>query len=259
MRELKRAGRSLAWSLSLSGGLLGVLMSAMPVASAIAGPNDYIRLPTVESGEREIDFKYGQQRNRDGSTEAANSLGYGVGVNNYWFTEIYAKYKQAPGESTTFDAWECENRFQLTETGQYAVDVGFLLEIERPLDRTEGYEVTWGPLFQKEWGRWQGNFNVLVQQHVLADAKFDTELLYQAQLKYRAQEKLEWGMQAFGNLGQWDNWRASALQEHKIGPAMFGKFKTGMKQAIKWNAAWLFGLTDATPGTTLRLQTEYEF
>ena len=246
MRSMRHAGASLALS----------ILATLP---AWAGPNDYIRLPSVESGEREIDFKYGQQKNRDGSNEAATSLGYGMGVTEWWFTELYGKYKQAPGESNNFDAWEWENRFQLTPTGKYAVDVGFLLEIERPLDRSEGYELTWGPLFQKEWGRWQGNFNVLVQQHILADTKFDTELRYQMQVKYRAAEQLEWGAQAFGNLGQWDNWKPSSLQEHKIGPAVFGKVKTGMKQAIKWNAAMLFGVTDATPGTTLRLQTEYEF
>ncbi len=44
-------------------------------ASAIAGPNDYIRTPTVEYGEREIDFKTGSQSNRDGSSEAATSIG----------------------------------------------------------------------------------------------------------------------------------------------------------------------------------------
>lgn len=246
MRSMRHAGASLA-------------LSFVVTLPAWAGPNDYIRLPTVEYGEREIDFKHGQQKNRDGSSESATSLGYGVGVTEWWFTEVYGKYKQSPGESNNFDAWEWENRFQLTATGQYAVDVGFLLEIERPLDRSEGYEVTWGPLLQKEWGRWQGNFNILVQQHVLADTKFDTELRYQMQVKYRAAEQLEWGAQAFGNLGQWDNWRTSSLQEHKIGPALFGKVKTGTKQAIKWNAAMLFGVTDATPGTTLRLQTEYEF
>ena len=124
-------------------------------ASAIAGPNDYIRTPTVEYGEREIDFKIGSQRNRDGSSEAATSIGYGFTPKTWWFTEFYAKYAKPPGESQTFDAWEWENRFQLTETGKYPVDVGFLLEIERPKDRTEGYEITYGPMFQAEWGKLQ--------------------------------------------------------------------------------------------------------
>jgi len=66
-------------------------------------------------------------------------------------------------------------------------------------------------------------------------------------------------VQAFGNVGQWDNWRSSSKQEFKIGPALFGKIKTGTKQAISWNTALLAGTNNVTPNTTLRLQMEYEF
>lgn len=227
--------------------------------AANAGPNDYIRLPTVEYGEREFDFKSGVQRNRNGSSEAAHSIGYGFTPTPWWFTELYAKYARPPGESNQFDAWEWENRFQLTETGRYPVDVGLLLEIERPKDRSEGYELTFGPMFQAEWGRVQGNFNVFLQRHVRASERFDTELLYQLQLKYRQAEQFEWGVQGFGNVGQWNRWAQGSEQQFKIGPALFGKLKTGTKQAIKWNAALLAGTTNATPRTTLRFQAEYEF
>lgn len=226
---------------------------------AIASPNDYIRTPTVEYGEREIDFKMGSQQNRDGTSESATSIGFGFTPKSWWFTELYAKYAQPPGESQSFDAWEWENRFQLTETGQYPADIGFLLEIERPKDRTEGYEITYGPMFQAEWGKIQGNFNLFIQKHVSATENFDTELHYQMQIKYRHSAKLEWGAQAFGNVGQWNDWSPASNQEFKVGPALFGKVKTGAKGAIKWNAAFLAGTTNATPNTTLRVQTEYEF
>ncbi len=226
---------------------------------SIAGPNDYVKTPTVEYGEREIDFKSGVQRHRDGSTESANSLGYGFTPTSWWFTEIYAKYARPAGKRSSFDAWEWENRFQLTETGKYPVDVGFLLEIERPKDRAEGYELTYGPMFQMEWGRIQGNLNVFIQKHVRATQAFDTELHYQLQLKYRDSETLEWGTQALGNVGRWDHWSPASQQELKIGPALFGKFRTGSKAAIKWDTGLLAGTTNATPKTTLRLQAEYEF
>jgi hypothetical protein len=226
---------------------------------ASAGPDDYVRTPAVEYGEREIDFKTGVQRNRETSSSSATSIGYGFTPTAWWFTELYAKYAKPPGERLSFDAWEWENRFQLTETGKYPVDVGFLLEIERPKDRAEGYELTYGPMFQTEWGKIQGNFNLFIQKHLRATETFETELHYQMQLKYRSSEKLEWGAQAFGNVGQWDHWNPASKQEFKIGPALFGKIKLGTKEAVKWNAAILVGATDATPKTTLRLQAEYEF
>ena len=244
--------------------LAAVLCALCPVllhAPALrAAPNDYVVMPTVEEGEKEIDFKWGIERLRHGQgSGTATSIGLGWGATSWWFTELYAKYKREPGSSSGFDAWEWENRFQLTETGRFPIDIGFLFEIERPEDRSEGYELTYGPLLQSEWGKLQGNLNLLIQRHIDVSQHFDTELHYQAQVKYRESERFEWGAQAFGSFGQWDDWARSSKQEHKLGPAIFGKFRTGAKQAIKYNAALLFGATDATARTTFRIQTEYEF
>jgi hypothetical protein len=240
-------------------GTVCVLSPLLMPALSRAAPDDYVRTPIVEEGEKEIDFKWGVEKRRDISSGTATSIGFGWGATSWWFTELYGKWHREPGERFGFDATEWENRFQLTETGKYPLDVGFLLEIERPKDRAEGYELTYGPLLQKEWGPIQGNLNLLWERHVRASEPFDTELHYQTQLKYRASEQLEWGAQGFGSLGRWDHWAPSSEQEHQFGPAIFGKIRTGGKQVIKYNAAVLFGLTHASPRTALRFQAEYEF
>src|SRR5579859_5844684 len=124
-------------------------------AWCIAGPADYVFTPGVEYGEREIDFKAGRANTHGADQQSAASLGFGYGAAPYWFTELYAKYRSAGAAGTTFDAWEWENKFQLTQTGQYPVDAGFVIELERPQDRSEGYEVRFGPLFQTEFGKIQ--------------------------------------------------------------------------------------------------------
>ena len=243
---------------NLAGALAALCMVLAP-ATVRASPDDYVRTPIVKEGEKEIDFKWGSEKHKDMASGTASSLGFGWGATSWWFTELYGKWKREPGASSAFDAHEWENRFQLTETGKYPVDVGFLLEVERPKDRSEGYELTYGPLLQREWGTVQGNLNLLWQKHVRASGHFDTELHYQVQLKYRPSAEFEWGVQGFGSFGRWDRWAPSSEQEHRFGPAIFGKIKVGAKQAIKYNAAILFGATSASPRTTLRLQTEYEF
>jgi hypothetical protein len=243
------------------GALLALAASLMSLpGAAVAGPADYVYEPAVEYGEREIDFKAGSAKLREGERESAASIGFGLGVTQRWFTEFYAKWHKEPGEGNTFDAWEWENKFQLTETGQYPVDVGFILEIERPKDRTEGYEVRWGPLFQTDiTDRLQANFNVLIEKHYRAEAAGPAELGYQWQVKYRLRPEFEYGLQGFGDVGPWDHWEHGSEQPHIAGPAIFGKFRLGTKQVIKYNAAVLFGLTHAAPRNTFRLQTEYEF
>lgn len=226
---------------------------------ALAGPADYVYTPIVEEGEREIDFKAGTRKLPDGGRESAWSLGLGYGATGWWFTELYAKWHHQPGERSGFDAWEWENKFQLTETGKYPVDVGFLLEIERPKERSEGYEYKWGPLLQAEFGLWQANLNLLIEKHIRAAESAKAELGYQWQVKYRWKPALEAGVQAIGSVGAWNDWAPSREQTHSIGPALSGRIKVGQHQAIKYNAGLLFGLNNASPKHTLRAQVEYEF
>ena len=238
---------------------LAASLMSLPT-SAVAGASDYVHTPIVEYGEREIDFKFGTEKNRDGTIANATSLGLGFGVTNYWFTEVYAKWHKEPGEASGFDAWEWENKFQLTETGKYPVDIGFLLEVERPKDRTEGYELTWGPLLQTDvTDKVQANLNFLVTKHVRAEAAGPAELGYQWQVKYRLRPEFEYGLQGFGDVGALAHWAPKSGQSHKIGPAVFGKFRVGDRQVINYNAAVLFGMTDGTPRHTFRMQAEYEF
>ena len=240
--------------------LLATAVCLSFATGAHAGPAAYVYNPIVEQGEKEIDFKFGTQKARDGTRESAGSIGFGYGVNAWWFTEIYAKAnRETPGQ-WRFDAFEWENKFQLTETGKYPVDVGLIVEVERPRDRSEGYELRFGPLFQTEITRSVvANVNVLFGKNYRTVTPAPMELGYQWQLKYRWKPELEFGAQGFGRLGPLQNWLPGNQQEHKLGPAVFGKIRLDGRSAIHYNAAWLIGGNSNTPRNTLRLQAEYEF
>ena len=229
-------------------------------AEYLSGPADYIYSPIVEEGEREIDTKFGTQtpKNGEDNRQSAASVGFGYGVNSWWFTEIYGKAAW-DGNVAKFDAVEWENKFQLTETGKYPVDVGFLLEIERPQNRNEGYELKYGFLLQSEWRKWQANLNLLAQGHYNGTENQGTFLGYQGQVKYRLHPQFELGAQIYSWLGQVNSWDPNMQQQTSVGPAIFGKTKVGPKQAIVYNLAYLWGTTTASPKNTVRLQLEYEF
>lgn len=173
----------------------------LPVAIAWAAPADYVFVPSVEYGEREIDLKFGAASKVEGQSLSAGSVSFGYGIAPRWFTEIYAKFERTGGEGTRFDAWEWENKFQLFETGKYPIDLGFIVEIERPRNRSEGIEIRLGPLLQAEWDRVQLNLNLLLERHIHSDSAQRTEFGYQWQLKYRWRETFEYGLQGFGDTG----------------------------------------------------------
>ena len=238
--------------------LAGICVALVPMA-VHAGSADYVYTPSVEYGEREIDFKIGSSKSSGEDRSSAGSIGFGYGVTQRWFTELYAKYQREGPASTRFDAFEWENRFQFTEQGQLPVDIGMVIELERPQNRAEGYEVRLGPLFQTDWDRWVLNVNILLERHFRSQEPSKTELGYQWQVRYLANGNTDFGVQGFGEVGPWNHWAPTAQQTHRAGPALFGKYKLGGRSAIKYNAGVLFGLTSGAPDTTVRAQVEYEF
>ena len=229
--------------------------------NVLAGPADYVYTPTVEYGEREIDIKYGSASPLAGNRAQAASIGYGVGAKEYWFTEVYFKQDRNGGGVANLAEWE--NKFQLTETGEYLFDVGLITELEAPLSANAPWEFKFGPLFQTGSGKVQFNGNLLFERAFgKADetgVPYSTNLSYQWQAKYRLQPTFEFGLQGFGEMGKWNKWDKQIDRAYRSGPAVFGKFALGNRQAIRYNAAWLLGSSKVAPDHTFRMQIEYEF
>ena len=240
----------------------GILFAGIVSAQNVfAGAADYVYTPAVEYGEREVDIKIGATSPQAGNRAQGASIGYGYSATEYWFTEVYLIQERSGSSVANLAEWE--NKFQLTDTGEYPVDFGFITELEAPLSSNASWEFKFGPLLQTEFGKLQLNGNLLFERAFgmanTSGVPYTTDIGYQWQAKYRWQARLEFGLQGFGTMGKWDNWDNSADQNHRIGPAVFGKFALGGRQAIKYNAAWLFKASNAAPNQTFRMQVEYEF
>jgi len=241
--------------------LVILLCGIVFVRNVFAGAADYVYTPAVEYGEREIDVKVGATSPLAGNRAQGASIGYGYGAKEYWFTEIYLKQERNGNDIANLAEWE--NKFQLTDTGEYPVDFGLITELEAPLGANAPWEFKFGPLFQTEYGRLQLNGNLLFERAFgKADESgvpYSTNFSYQWQAKYRWRPILEFGMQGMGDMGKWNDWNKPSGQSHRIGPAVFGRLALGNRKAIRYNAAWLLGTNSAAPDHTFRMQVEYEF
>lgn len=240
--------------------ILALLLFSVAVR-AQGEPEAYVFSPVVEQGELEIDSKAGIARDRDGRSYWGASVGLSYGVTSWWAAEFTAKWRRDVGEHAGYDAWEWENRFQLLESGPYVL--GFLAELERPDDSSEGWEFNYGPLFQAEptlgGVPLRINFNTLFQRRWQADEPAPITLQLQWQLRtLHGEDAIDVGLQGFDHLGPWDDWAPKSRQSHVLGPALFGTLELGGSD-IRWEIAALFGTGGGAPKTTLRTQAEIEF
>jgi hypothetical protein len=247
--------------------LLAAIALLCPLGLLAAGtanavdPSSYLLTPVVTEGEREIDVRSGVgSTGRSTSFERVSGLGVGWGVNSHWYSELGVQYRHVGRSGTVYDAAEWENIVQLAEPNEWPVDVGIAYEMEIPHDSSEGVGVRFGPLLQKDFGSFEANLNILLDHHINSRTFASTQVQYQAQLRYRYSRPLEFGVQAFGNLGtRLQGWAAYELQSHRIGPVVQGRFPLAHERGISYNLAFLLGTTARSPDRTLRLQFEYEF
>lgn len=228
---------------SAQAGLVALAMLAG--AAAQAGPADKVYMPAVEAGEHEFELRGGYQNGAGEDDLQQYVMDYGYGVSARWFTELAGEYEKMPGEGGEFEAIEWENIFVLTEPGQHWLDVGFFAEYEYSIEGGPD-EIAVGPLLQKEYGALQANFNPFVERQIGDGAEDEFEWVYALQLKWRLNPRFEPGLQAFGE-----------EDSHRIGPAMFGQWRTS-QHTVKYDAAVLFGTGSAAADLTVRFQFEYE-
>ena len=234
-------------------------LSLLTPISAQANPATSVLTPAITEGEREIELQYGAQRLRESGSNTGVSLSFAIAPKSWWAIEVGVKGQRESGDRFGYDAWEIEQRFTLTEPGRYPIDIGLLLEVEQPKNRDEGWELRYGPLLQTQWGALQANLNLLLTRHLRAAESPRAEFGYQWQLRWRADPRLDWGAQGFGETGPWRNWNPGGEQSHQFGPALFGRIKTSPTSALKYDAALLFGTGGEAPRHALRARIEYEF
>lgn len=238
-----------------------VTLGAATTRDAQAGFKVYA--PYVEEGE--LEFEYRPSVTVDGDpakdNEQKHLLGIGYGVNSWWFTEVYAEWEReaGPGEETKFEAFEWENRFQLTEPGEYWADFGLLVEYERTDDNKAPDKIEFALLFAKDLGQFDATYNLIFEKQVGSGASDDLELAQAFQLKYRLDKAFEPGVEVYNEFGAIGDMPGFDGQKHYIGPVATGVIPlndSGLK--LKYNAGYLFGVSDEAEDGVVKAIVELE-
>jgi len=202
--------------------------------------------PYVEYGEKEMELymQYTDDSNDviDGSQQYVLEFAHGIRPNLFVEAKvIFDKYSDSDLDTKAIGV---EAIYQVTEQGQYIVDVGLLAEVVYSIDDSEIEEVEFGPLLSHDFGASTLTANIIAEYE-------------------REEKKIEGGL----NL-QW-KWRYSSDMEPAVelytneyvtiaGPVLMGEIKTGQTK-LGYQVGWLAGIDNASPDNTFKLALEYEF
>jgi hypothetical protein len=233
-----------------------LLMCISPVALADTG---YYLVSTYDvEGQTSIDYKY-WNAHYNGRTTAAPEIGVGYGVTSRWYTELYAQWFQMNGGAKQWVETAWQNDFMLTQ-GQYDFDLALHTKVSRARDSAGGYALELGPVLQTEIGRTQFNANLFFQRDVRVEGggEHPLELTYQLQVKHNWKPWFQPGVQAFGEVGKWNDWLPYKRQSHRAGPAVLGHVGIG-KQELKYEFAYLIGRNSARAAKSFSMRAQFIF
>jgi high-affinity iron transporter len=237
-----------------------VLGAALFAAAPDARAAHVVYSPIVEQGELALEVR--GHHDFDGNDAADGAQKHKLEVEYAptarWMTGVFGEWEKEPGGSlrSTEVAWE--NIFQLTEQGQYWMDVGLLAEYAHALESGGDDKLEFGLLGEKQLARSLLTANLVAERALVSGA--ETELEYAFRWRYRQGERFEPGIELHGELGDWGDFGSASDHRHQLGPAAYGKLRRAdAGGAFKYEAAALFGLTGDSPDLTLRLLLEYEF
>lgn len=217
--------------------LFGIGLATVVHADGLA--IDKVYHPYVQALEREFEWRMisadGEQKHR---------LGIGQSISDRLFVEGYLIVSN---NESSIDAYEAEAKWQLTEQGEYAVDWGVIVELEK--DRYDNnWELASGLLMEKEWGAWTGTANLWAIYEWGDTIQSDLESSLALQARYRYSRYFEPALEFY-----------SGQNTRGIGPAIMGDLKFSAGKKLHWEVGNIIGIDSTTPDNTWRFLTEFEF
>ena len=232
-----------------------LLLSASGVA--LADPGYYVVSAYDNEGVRSVDFRYWTVKFKDSPATLWPEIGLGYGVTSRWYTELFASYIGTLDTAVELSTLNWQNEFLLTQ-GEYPFDLAVHASLIKNREAADGYALEYGPVLQTDVGRTQLNANVFFERSYNSSYASGTQAKYQWQIKYRWRPVLQFGLQGFGELGEWDHWAPHDRQSHRAGPAAFGNVRVG-EQSISYQAAYLLGSIYGQNGSMFSMRIQYAF
>ena len=225
----------------------------------------HVYSPIVQKGEWEIEttgvYDLDHRKDKNVVQEYKNAIGYGV--TDRWATEFYGEFERQSKEdgngntkpfSVKFTHLEWENRYQLTEQGQYWLDAGLYFAYEIPVREKDPGKIEGKILLEKSTQNFTHATNIIFNKEVGGGTTEETTAGVSWSSRYRLSKYFQPGFEYWIDFGQMNKHLPYDKQSHQVGPVFYGR----LTKHIKYDVGYLFGMSDAAPKGELKWILEYE-
>lgn len=236
--------------------VVGGFMSSFASNPALA--LDEIYSPSAEPKELSLEYNgsrtFDSQSDKNDAQEHELALEYGA--TDWWTVETSAGFNKEPADHVRLNDIEIENRFQFFQPGENWMDSGMLVAYDFGIQGHEADSVEVKLLLQKDYlDKITSTVNVGFTNDVgKYAASGGSDYVFLANTRYRLNQYIQPGVEIQSDLGQSHTLRHFDMQDHYIGPAAYGT----LFGKLKYQAAYLFGVSDAAAQSSARILLEYE-
>jgi hypothetical protein len=202
--------------------------------------------PYVEYGETEVEL-YGHNVN-DNASAMDDTQQYVVeiarGITPSLSLELKAEISNTPVNGTNTDAIALEGIYQLSEQGEWWLDVGLYAEAVYELENDEIEEYEFGPILARDFGDTTLTTNIIAE-YEKDESKIESKINLKWAWRYMSQ--LQPAIEAY-----------TTEYEKLAGPVISGKIKYSDTK-YGYEIGWLTALDKNSPDNIVKCTLEYEF
>lgn len=231
--------------------LAGVML---PVSPAFA--NKTVDSPYVEKGVGYAEWAGGYDVDEDDDIDGhwVQDANFGYGITDFWNFEIGGSFDHdgADDGNTRFDTLTIDNRFELTQPGEYWVDFGVSVAYGKINgDGPDGLEGKL--LFAKSIGKFSNLANIVIGREVGEDSNDDMTYGFAWGTAYELNDNLALGLEWYSDFADFDG--DFDEQEHQLGPVLYGSFGDN----LGFEFGVLGGVSEAAPDAQLKAIINYSY
>ncbi|MGH6825765.1 hypothetical protein [Methyloceanibacter sp.] len=217
--------------------------------------------PEVEKGAQEVEVNAAVQNGFPVNADPIRysmELEYTYGVTKWLSLSPLVDFDKPDGDNFHATVAGIESVWFPVEVGKL-LTLAWFSEVEWGVHHDETNSATFGPIIQFGHDKASLIFNTYLEKSFGRNHEEGTEFTYQWQAKASVSERLALGIEGFGVVPNIADSPGIDFQEHRIGPVIYYEKELSDERTFAIDGGVLFGLTEATPNVTGKLNASLAF